>query len=211
MLKKRLTIAHYSENLDWLGLINKGIEIFIYHKKNTNLLYNEKKEINKNEFELCNTGRESHTYLKHIIDNYDNLSDIEFFCQGEPSEFPLFPHIVNEDIIPEYKQYSVFPKTFKSIKGKLTEHMINPDHIRDYGYPDTIDIWNNLFDYEPPKIVRIVPHALIKINKEKILMHDKKIYEKCLDYFLDGNKNNLYAWSFEYFWALLFDNIHIKK
>lgn len=206
-MKKRLTVAHYSENLNWLKKINPEIEIFIYHKKNNDINYDNKVILSKNEFELSNVGRESHTYIKHIIDNYENLFDLEFFSQGTPDEYPNFIDIVNNDNILEYKQYSIFPKTFDSFDGKITEHMKNAP---EGSYPDTVDIWNNLFSYPPPKHTVIVPHAFIKLNKEKILMHNKEVYLKCLDYFSDNNKNNKYAWSFEYFWALLFSEYHLN-
>jgi hypothetical protein len=38
----------------------------------------------------------------------------------------------------------------------------------------------------------------------------KKGY-KCLEYVKDNEPKNLYAWSFEYFWALLFNKIHENK
>jgi hypothetical protein len=203
-MKKRVCVAHYNEDLDWLKKINNDIDIFVYHKKDNNLDYNQKVILDKNNFELRNVGRESHTYLKHIIDNYDNLCNIEYFSQGYPYEYD-FVNIINNDNVSEYKQYSNYHCTFFSKNGYITEHMKNEN------YPDTIDIWNNLFNYPPPELTTIIPHAFIKLNKETILIHDKSVYIKCLEYFKDNEKNNLYGWSFEYFWALLFNEHHIIK
>jgi hypothetical protein len=203
MIKKRLCVAHYNEDLSWLEKINKDVEIFIYHKNDiNNLNYNQKITINQNNFELRNVGRESHTYIKHIIDNYDNLYDLEYFSQGYPTEYD-FVDVVNNDNIIEYKQYSNHPDTFFSIDGHITNHMKSR--------PDTKYIWNNLFNYPPPEKVRIIPYAFIKLDKSRILIHKKEIYEKCLKYFSDNNKDNPYAWSFEYFWGLLFNECHFNK
>ena len=75
-----IVVARYQENIDWLSeyypfvtIYNKGDSDFPEQKK------------------LDNVGRESHTYLTHIIDNWDNLADKTFFCQGNVSDHPVFP------------------------------------------------------------------------------------------------------------------------
>lgn len=75
----QIVIARYNENLDWLSLIPSEYEIIVYNKG--------KKITNTNEnikiIEIENIGRESHTYLQHIIKNYNNLSNKIVFCQGD--------------------------------------------------------------------------------------------------------------------------------
>lgn len=69
----RIVIAKYQENIEWINDV-KGFEITIYDKSKS-----------KNDYKkLKNIGRESHTYLHHIIENYDNLDDITVFTQGHP-------------------------------------------------------------------------------------------------------------------------------
>lgn len=200
MIKKRLCVAHYNEELSWLDKINSDVDIFVYHKKDDDSLqYNDKVIIDSNNFILKNVGRESHTYLKHIIDNYDNLYDLEYFSQGFPKEYD-FVDVVNNDNAQEYKQYSSWPQTIFSYDANIVENM---------RVPNTRNIWYDLFDYDPPKETIIIPHAFIKLDRKTILIHKKEVYEKCLDYFKDGRKNNFYAWSFEYFWALLFNKHHL--
>tara|TARA_B100000212_G_C27341897_1_gene519579 strand:- start:773 stop:1384 length:612 start_codon:yes stop_codon:yes gene_type:complete len=50
------------------------------------VIYNKGPEIKNAEFEnilnLQNVGRESHTWLYHIVKNYHNLDDINIFLQG---------------------------------------------------------------------------------------------------------------------------------
>lgn len=69
-----LVVARYNEDLSWLFKVN--------NKKIT--IYNKGNNINYNNIKLPNIGRESHTYLTHIIKNYDNLADITIFTQGDP-------------------------------------------------------------------------------------------------------------------------------
>lgn len=70
-----LVVARYNENLSWLKKVSKKIKITIYNKG--------KNDIDFPFISLPNIGRESHTYLYHIIKNYDNLSDKTIFCQGD--------------------------------------------------------------------------------------------------------------------------------
>jgi len=76
MVKTEIVIARYNENLDWLKSIPKTIKITIYNKGNEN-------NINYPFIKLPNIGRESHTYLYHIIHNYNQLADQTIFCQGD--------------------------------------------------------------------------------------------------------------------------------
>jgi hypothetical protein len=69
-----IVIARYNENLDWIKLLPNDIKITIYNKG--------KNDIEYPFIPLKNIGRESHTYLYHIIMNYNNLADTTIFCQG---------------------------------------------------------------------------------------------------------------------------------
>lgn len=77
----QIVVARYNENLEWLKdppfnqypviVYNKGPNQDFYHAPNI-------QEI----IPLKNVGRESHTYLYHIIQNYENLADITVFLPG---------------------------------------------------------------------------------------------------------------------------------
>ncbi len=66
----QLIVARYNEDLAWLNNIPPQITPRVYDKSpNGN---------------LPNVGREAHTYLHHICENYDNLADFTIFAQGKP-------------------------------------------------------------------------------------------------------------------------------
>lgn len=76
----KIIVARYNENLSWMR--EKPFNLFRY------IVYN--KGVNDN-FEKCNVdeiinlpniGRCDHTYLYHIVNNYDNLHDITVFFPG---------------------------------------------------------------------------------------------------------------------------------
>jgi hypothetical protein len=73
-MKSEIVIARYNEDLSWTKKLPNSIKITIYNKGN---------DIDYPCIKLPNVGRESHTYLYHIIENYNNLADQTIFCQGD--------------------------------------------------------------------------------------------------------------------------------
>lgn len=73
-----LVVARYLENIDWVRAYN-DIAI-IYNKGNPATLPTTMKRV----VQLHNIGREGHTYLYHIIHNYDALTKYCIFLQGYP-------------------------------------------------------------------------------------------------------------------------------
>lgn len=68
-----IVVARYNEDLSWTeGLTHN---LFIYNKGDEHPLQTHR---------LSNEGRESQTYLTHIIDNYDNIGEYTAFLQGNP-------------------------------------------------------------------------------------------------------------------------------
>jgi len=79
-----IIVARYNEKLEWLDEepFNK-YPVIIYNKgPNNNFI---KTKMIKNVINLDNVGREAHTYLYHVINNYDNLADITIFLPGSSS------------------------------------------------------------------------------------------------------------------------------
>ena len=72
----RLVIAKYKEDVTWTNKITDH-KITIYDKSDTPII---------NSIKLPNIGRETHTFLYHIVENYDNLDDVTVFLQGNPFE-----------------------------------------------------------------------------------------------------------------------------
>lgn len=75
-MSTRLVIAKYKEDISWINKI-----------KNHNITVYDKSEVPvEDSIKLPNVGRECHTFLYHIVKNYDNLDDITVFLQGNPFE-----------------------------------------------------------------------------------------------------------------------------
>ena len=84
--KKQLEIvvSRYDEDLEWA-------EDYL----NYCTIYNKGEQLAIDAISLPNIGREGHTFVKHIVDNYDNLADHTIFLQGEPID----PHSPNLKIV----------------------------------------------------------------------------------------------------------------
>lgn len=83
-----IVISHFCEKLDWAKPL-KSINKIIYEKgsvkqQNCPIYRDDVKVQNLKVIRLPNIGRESHTYLYHIINNYNNLTDYTVFVQGNP-------------------------------------------------------------------------------------------------------------------------------
>ena len=89
----QIVVAHYEEDLSWLSKIPSHWDVVVY-MKSPNLLgtsiYGKILERTRSIFFLPNFGRESQTFLYHIVENYDNLDDLTFFCQGWPFDHVNF-------------------------------------------------------------------------------------------------------------------------
>jgi hypothetical protein len=103
-MKFDIVVAHYKENLDWIREIDRNLveNIFVYTK-------GDKADPipGVRQFYLTNVGRESHTYIWHVVNNWDSISsgtcsDFVFFVQGgphdmSPKKIMEWAEIVSED------------------------------------------------------------------------------------------------------------------
>jgi hypothetical protein len=88
MSSHRLVVSRFRENVDWVDCFGTYT---IYNKGRDDLAARHR----ANSVKLRNMGREAHSYIYHIVENYDRLEDILIFSQGgyrahahfEPEEF----------------------------------------------------------------------------------------------------------------------------
>lgn len=101
--KNKIVIARYNENISWAANRYRN-RCIIYDKGNNlscssdySLIYRPNRPI---------YGRESETYLYHIITNYDNLDDYTIFTQADPFKHsPQFLQILDYLDNNGYKNY----------------------------------------------------------------------------------------------------------
>lgn len=76
-----VVVARYNEDLSWIAQEFPTEKVTIYNKGKEDIIALPK---NCQVIKLPNLGREAHTYLYHILNNYDQLSERVLFLQGNP-------------------------------------------------------------------------------------------------------------------------------
>jgi len=72
----RLIVARHRENVDWVEAFGN---FTIYNKGRDDI----PRWLKPDSVRLGNFGREAHSYIYHIVENYDDLEDIMIFSQGD--------------------------------------------------------------------------------------------------------------------------------
>lgn len=74
-----LVVNRYKENIEWVREFGNYI---VYNKGKDDL----PADIRSKSIRMGNLGRDAHSYIYHIVENYENLEDIIMFCQGDFSD-----------------------------------------------------------------------------------------------------------------------------
>lgn len=200
-----IVVAHYNENLGWLTGFNSD-SICVYSK-------GSKSTIDCKNYQLPNVGREAHTYLTYIVQNYENLPNIVFFTQGNPHD-----HI---DIKPIYRTHLHLPSKKLSSTPTISNFSTGLDNYRRLwwagGNTEPCDIpgdeWFRKFVDSDPNInlernFSIFWGAVFSVRKEAILSRPKSYYELLLTQC--QTKNPETAHFFERSWYYIF-NLHTLR
>lgn len=174
-----IVVAKYREDVSWIQNI-KNANITVYDKSGDSDAKNP----------LPNVGREAHTYLHHIIKNYDNMADVTLFVQGNP-----FEHCV--DFLRRVRKLP--PDEFHPISDALI--------VDDWeGYPNHAPRLNmkpvaDLVGDEKPNYFLV--HAAAMFSVPKRLIHNKPLdfWKKLYKYTIEEEKA---AWELERIWPLIF-------
>jgi len=82
-----VVVAVYKEALDWIHQLPLTSHLYLYCKDPSRSIESLRNECGRPEATvtyLRNVGRESHTYLTHVITHYETLDDVILFVQGHP-------------------------------------------------------------------------------------------------------------------------------
>jgi hypothetical protein len=187
-----VVISIYQEELTWLRKRNFSNEIIYAYKKF------ERFDYDFTEL-LENVGRESHTFIHHIIKNYNKpINDYTMFLQGDP-----YPHLKTNQDDPGFL---------------LFENKIKPVHLfyplgnlrvanglgRPFSHWDCqlYTIWDELFEVEMPAEFIAIYGAQQVVHKDLIQMRSVKFWEKALELHY---KMEHTPWAFEILWMYIFD------
>lgn len=175
----QLVVAKYREDVSWLQRF-RDLPQIVYDKGDRSA-----------ENHLPNVGREAHTYLHHIIENYDDLADVSVFLQGDPHF-----HCANVDELIWGIDASVeFLDLCDSI---LVEDGLG--RPLQPGLPITKS-YAELFDDRAPDYFLCHAAACFAVTRELIHRHPVSFYQKMLDTVLKDNTGPYWA---ERLWRCVF-------
>ncbi len=175
-----LVVARYNESVEWTRDYPNKI---IYNKGDRSTI---PEDLHHCVIDIPNVGRETHTILYHIINNYDNLNDITVFSQGKYDDHMTtdeFNNLFNLNELGYSTNYicsSIFGKykstyTFRIMdwKGKLSPTKYNEN----YGQ------WYERVIQKPfPEEHKIIwTGSFFGITSKNIKQYSKEFYERLLN------------------------------
>lgn len=197
---KQIIVARYREGLRWLKLI-QNIPYIVYDKgdkTSSNHLPNIPRFPIQNfegiKHAKSPTGRESHTYLYHILKYYDELADMNIFLQGNPVEFACDAKSTLRALL----QTDFEGIDFLSLNGPLVicDKFASPLHR---GLPME-RIFKRLFKNDCPELFAYTWGAMFCVSKAYIQSRPRAFYEEMMQIVYD---EPLSGYVFERLWPAI--------
>lgn len=196
-MTKSLLIAHYNEDLGWLGNTNLRKVIYSKTDQRYNLIPNNK-------------GQEIPCFLKYIIDFYHNLPDKTLFLHGHRmSGHQDF----NTDRIIRVLNWEL--DSFFSINKREWYQEISETVFLDEG---AYDVWlkQNWYIFENyipfPVCLKFYSGAQFVVSRENITQYPLAFYRKLYDWVQTTELSNfITSRIFEYTWHYIFTKNPIEK
>lgn len=201
-----LVVSSYKENIDWTDNVKQNL--FLYNK-------NEIDVGRSNLIKLKNVGRESHTYLHHIVEHYNDLDDVVIFCQGNPFDHcPYFLETLEcQDLIAmnelckklDQRNWPITNSNFCAI-GHHWIYDIENQVMKDWEYQCKIPFCAIAMEvmfprHKPIFKLNSIWGAIFAVSKECIHQHKLQKYKKLLDYHYEFWS---IPWAMESIWAHIF-------
>jgi hypothetical protein len=179
----KIVVARYNENIEWLK-----------NEKENCVIYNKGNKLNiENEIIVENYGRESETYLRYIIDNYENLPDVVVFTQAYISD-----HIKGKNelvflitIKNQALQHSKSIYCYVHDDVSKNPHWDKEWNLRSDGFYLANNYKNNRqmtfiewfkthIDKNYPNPINLYTAGIFAVRKDLILKHPVEYYEKLI-------------------------------
>jgi hypothetical protein len=211
-MKSQIIISKYNEDISWVKQIdNEEAEIFIYNKGTK---ITEKYSPRVKVLDLKNIGREAHTYLHHIVSNYEGLPEKIIFTQAHPNDH------VSENFKSDFFDFLNSPDEFRYFSKNILEMRIDQDGVEESGILNG-SFWRNKHSLESCCVTvpfELIPKieskkwlfgtgAIFGVSRELILKNSKEFYRRSLDILEESSDPVISpeAHAFERSWHLIFN------
>ncbi len=210
-----IVVARYNEDLRWLqNEPFNNYNYIVYNKGDNNAYYKSKKC--KGEFQLKNVGRESHSYLTYIINNYDKLKDITVFFPGsldmeskiergekiikliEDNNSAVFLSTNQENVKKDLYSFQLdnYQSTYANNRSLTANEKLTSANVRPYGK------WFES-KFGDLRIKNIAWGGIFSVSKEDILRKPESYYESLLNDLNEGSNLEVGHY-FERSWEAVF-------
>lgn len=197
-METQIVVARYNENVDWT-LAHSNV--LVYNKGENNI------NIPHHVIDLPNVGRETHTYLYHIIHNYDNLADYTVFTQGQYADhisedsFKLIlqPCDCSSNLF-DSTLWGCYASTYDFRIRDYRDHTVTPNM-----YNETYGQWYErlLKKPFPHQNKHVFANGIFGVSRNRIHMYSKDMYETLIKE-VDSCQNPETGHFFERTWSKLF-------
>lgn len=217
-----IVVARYNENMEWIKNEPFNTCSYIVYNKGQNSDF-AKTDKFKEEIKLDNVGRETHSYLTHIINNYDNKSfaDITVFLPGSVElshKYDKANRLMNKiletssnsdtfactlsdvSVFDELKDFKIdnYMSTNENNKKLNTDASMQISDIRPYG-----EWYKSTFSNKNIDSKCATYNSIFGITRETILKNPKSYYEE-LNNQVNTHHNPETVHFFERAWSSVF-------
>jgi len=229
-----MVIARYKEDLHWLKLYDRPEytfrHVYLYNKSQENNPSSSKdigcvlRGVECIKVNLTNEGRCDHTYLYHIIHNYDKLADVTIFAKGSSDllrERKKLPFIIDKVFETHNSVFSVV--STNTAVGHVHEKDLKFERYRashPKNYDGILDIHSTRVKPASPRpfgkwfekhfpgvnVYHISHAATMAVSRVHIHQHPKSYYENLIKE-LEGHPNPEVGHYFERSWLAVFHPI----
>lgn len=190
-----IVVAKYNEDIKWTKMLKGDFNLIVYDKDPRQTHESGQSQDSGHEHVcLPNIGREAHTYLHHIVSNWDNLAEHTIFLQGWP-----FDHFVKM----EHIQKAIDDKV-DQVSQIGTMSYLYCDRFGHPDYPNKPigEYFTKILKREPPELIYFTLHGA------QFIVNKKCIKNKSLDFWKDLLKMSEtiedFPWIIERLWLYIF-------
>lgn len=170
-MDKQVVVAKFKEDTSWVQHLFCNVKIYDKNK------------------DYLNIGREAETYLRHIIENYENLADVTFFLQGNP-----FDHF-SGDLFRLINDYNSTEPIVPLGEILECDRQGFPHHKLELGrFSDSL-FKTKYYNFQ------FVAGAQYAVAKKAIIYRSKNFYEKIYDQI---GIEETFPWIMERLWMIIF-------
>ena len=191
-----VVLARFNEDIAWTKTLRPDCRLFVYNKGVGD------KPI------LHNLGREAHTYLHHIVENYGHFPDWTFFSQADPRQHVSCLQVIINTWPDSYRKSVFYVCPDQNFFSSDPVRFIEENPQGDDKENDCRSLWNELFASDLDDHPVFAPGAIFAITREKLMTRSLAFYQRALELSVSRPRG---PWEFERLWAYLWTSSAATK